>query len=92
MKGKLWILAVSALISVASVVTFHAIFLEILLIFWMIKYNRRLIIQSILIFLIFFFYTFSVDNANKTVMEEGRVELEGVVSVDSNYRWRSSLF
>ena len=80
MKGKLWILAFSALIGVASVVTFHAIFLGILLILWIIKYNRHLIIQTIVIFFIFFFYAFSVDSANKTVMDAGKIELEGVIS------------
>ncbi|MBN8208356.1 DNA internalization-related competence protein ComEC/Rec2 [Bacillus sp. NTK071] len=80
MKGRLWILAVSALIGVASVESFHAIFLEILLIAWFLKKDQRLSALAFAAFLLFFTYMFFVDQDNKTVLVEGNTQLMGVIS------------
>ncbi|TKD70193.1 DNA internalization-related competence protein ComEC/Rec2 [Pseudalkalibacillus hwajinpoensis] len=80
MKGRLWVLAVSALIGVASVETFHAIFLEIVLIAWFLKKDQRLSAFAVATFLLFFTYMFVIDQANQTVLVEGENQLIGVIS------------
>ncbi|MDQ0481563.1 DNA internalization-related competence protein ComEC/Rec2 [Guptibacillus hwajinpoensis] len=80
MKGRLWVLAVSAFIGVVSVKSFHAFFLETVLVAWLLKKNPRISVLSFAVFLLFFTYMFVMDQANKTVFVEGHTEVLGVIS------------
>ena len=88
MKGRLWVFALSALIGVVSVKSFHAFFLETFLVAWFLKKNPRISRFAVGVFLLFFTYMFVIDQDNETVFVEGTTQVNGVIStipvVDGN--------
>ena len=80
MKGNLWVLAFSSLLGVFSIDSYYAICVGGILMIWIWKGKRGLMLLVSLTFLLFFSYTALINSSNITSLKEGEVSLGGTIS------------
>ena len=80
MKGNIWLFALSALLGVIGVDSFYAVCVGIVLLLWLWRDKKRLMLFVGLTFLLFFSYTAFVNDANFTSLKEGEVALTGKIT------------
>jgi competence protein ComEC len=80
MKGNLWVLALSSLLGVFSVDSYYAVSVSSILLIWLWKGKRGLLLLATLTFLLSFSYTVLTNSSNITSLKEGDVSLNGKIS------------
>ncbi|MFP3338828.1 hypothetical protein R0J91_12655, partial [Micrococcus sp. SIMBA_131] len=80
MKGNLWVLALSSLLGVFSVDSYYAVSVSSILLIWLWKGKRGLLLLATLTFLLSFSYTVFTNSTNITSLKEGEVALNGKIS------------